>query len=72
MAPIATSTETPAATGGNGKAKYSTKEIMHMEHEYSAYVTRFLRGLELIYCSHNYHPLPVYVSDGCYSIVADL
>jgi len=38
MAPIATNTDTPTATGGNGKAKYSTKEIMHMEHEYSAYV----------------------------------
>ena len=46
MAPIATNTDTPVSTGGNGKAKYSTKDIMHMEHEYSAYVpfVFFYRG----------------------------
>ena len=62
MAPIATNTETSASTGGNGKAKYSTKEIMHMEHEYSAYVPSSLFLWAMLMSSHNYHPLPVYVS----------
>lgn len=42
MAPIATSASTPSS--GSGKSKYSTQEIIDLEHEYSA---------------HNYHPLPV-------------
>ncbi|WWC89130.1 ornithine-oxo-acid transaminase [Kwoniella dendrophila CBS 6074] len=46
MSPVATNTtnvSAPAQPVG-GKAKYSTKEIINLEHEYSA---------------HNYHPLPV-------------
>lgn len=44
MAPIATG---QAAAGQNGKAKLSSKDIMHMEHEYSAYVFRSLVGREI-------------------------
>ncbi|KAK1924068.1 putative ornithine-oxo-acid transaminase [Papiliotrema laurentii] len=43
MAPVATHTSTSSGSAG-GKAKFSTQEIIEMEHEYSA---------------HNYHPLPV-------------
>jgi hypothetical protein len=62
MAPIATNTDTPASSGATSqKAKYSSKEIMHMEHEYSAYVpshTEIIDGKQLM-DRHNYHPLPV-------------
>jgi hypothetical protein len=46
MAPVATNTESNVSTGGAKaqKAKYSSKEIMHMEHEYSAYVTDLVHG----------------------------
>lgn len=53
MAPIAVpENQTPVQTASadlKGKAKYSSKDIMDMEHEYSA---------------HNYHPLPVCLDRG--------
>jgi hypothetical protein len=35
MAPVATHTSTSSGSAG-GKAKFSTQEIIEMEHEYSA------------------------------------
>ncbi|WRT66554.1 ornithine-oxo-acid transaminase [Kwoniella shivajii] len=44
MSPVATHTPSAPAQPVGGKAKFSTQEIINLEHEYSA---------------HNYHPLPV-------------